>query len=627
VRNPGKYFGTIGVLLLNSVSAQTIPLDQAVEFSYLEHPFFSNTQVSQDVTGTVNLVSGALDFRASAPVNRRSSASGTSLYQFDVSINAQLPQGWRSGAPLTNIPINQATLENYFRSASGRNIFTTAYVNSPGPYSVVEEDRSSFGTVVTSQRTFNRFSSVPANPLPSSLDLQLQQNGIFTGTFDFSADSTWIRRHTNATIGPITGDFFNQPNQTVSGSINWLFDPAIRNIKQFSPSIATLEINPEAGTPETISRSGCVISSLSMIYSVYEGRDVRATSILSSIQESGLFINGTNSVNISTIGYKTGSDTIISAEGGGNFSTIVDSLSVSSDPIMLAVPSRSGTRGIDFSNHSGGNVSTHYLVAYGIRADALRSNGEITASDILIADPGYGQSFYGDVPGWSLSIEENGFVSEGQVSLQDYFDAVNRLNNASFDTRSWFDRGEWTVESGGGVLLPRSIGADNRNRLVRTFSEEPVSGNSSPAISVFSPIELVIRSDRDSTVYVTDESLLREGYVLLEKLSADVIAPVEDISEVDNESLAGEDFPAFTVQLPAILEAATLDITAVGFGEGEYAVIYTAGILGTYTADPVLGTTSLGEETRFSFRPRLIPEPSTIFIVCMSGFIFHRHKR
>jgi len=367
-------------------------------------------------------------------------------------------------------------------------------------------------------------------------------------------------------------------------------------------------VNPSYTVPNdsTFSNVGCTVTSLATICTLLGAPTdpLSLSRVMLQPQANGapVLIDPEAEVKpMSSFAFSENGITVRTLPRGHDLTAAVSQLQLGS-PIMLAVPYEQTTMS---------EPAFHYIVAYSLLASS-GSPGPVTASDILISDPGGGDTWYnhpGVIPGYDVTKE-----ATFGLTLQNYFDAINYWeanspvgNRFVFDPTTWFGSGAFTTPSEGQLHIPKGY----LNNLITPFT----TSTANPGINVNSPVDLILTDTKTGIRYVSSDALAGPGDVVLEKINQDIVAPISQDTDVLDAPPAPEFSPYF-LTLPDSIEGDDLDVQIVGDASGDYTIQYMPDSANFAASASLSGLIEDGQVIDGQFTITAVPEPTT------AGFVF-----
>jgi hypothetical protein len=286
-------------------------------------------------------------------------------------------------------------------------------------------------------------------------------------------------------------------------------------------------------------------------------------------------------------------------------------------PVMLAVPTLGG------DNPEGAKGVRHYIVAFGLDMSAP-STGPVDPSQIFISDPGYGSGTYKNVDG--TGFDDTAIAPVRNLTLAQYFSVLNsgsKLKNgapsrAGTICQDWLDSGRYYDN---GTL--KTLSSDLRPTLITEFAVGAGAANS--AITVHSPVEVVITDRTTGQRYASSSDVALPGDIVLARTGEDL---ADDVTATD-PILTTDPFPAYSLMLPNALYGKSLDLSIIGTGSGSYTVDYQSGSDQVQASAPLTGFINDGDTITGQFDVTVTPEPSTLLLLALgaTGLLNKRAKR
>lgn len=369
-------------------------------------------------------------------------------------------------------------------------------------------------------------------------------------------------------------------------------------------------------------KNGCFITSLSTIASFY-GADVNPLEmrdLLSDTTFQKVANMATSGVNAGMLQFSTGTyfrlDSnrfLYTEQRGGSFDDIGSALKEGS-ALMLGVPRQKLVRSTVSAVAADDSLrkELHAIVAYGLTAaGSLKAAADITASDILVSDPGY-VGYYKDLYK-SLYTPDESMVD---VTLQDVF---NRVSDGAFtfNPRQWFDEQRFTND--GGEQVFEMLGTSDKDIAVITARTLDKSVVFDPTVAVASPVDLVLEDPSTGQRYTTRADLGGPGALLLGKTFADLASEEGD----DLASFSDDPDPvdrAYSLTLPSSLRGKSLAVSIHGIGDGRYTVSLFSGDDSLTVSSALTGSITNGQIVQGGFTVTPVPEPS-ILLTMTAGLL------
>jgi len=305
-------------------------------------------------------------------------------------------------------------------------------------------------------------------------------------------------------------------------------------------------------------------------------------------------------------------------QSGAGYQSILNELALG-NVVALKVPSHNNGRAKLDSNDG------HYILAYEYDPAVPEEAGE--AARILVIDPGFGGTSYGDNPPRAGSIPGYAnYSTSPPVSLRDYFAALSHRsgfnyfgchpdpNSATPDCANasavattqqrieeWFNEGKYYYNGTSGTVSDKF-----RDQLLTMFEARPiVSGASEPGstVSAFGPVELLLTVEGTGQRYASDPSLDPEA-VVLEKVLADRVAEIDgDESAARSTTLglpAGE-YPGYSLVIPESIGESSVTVSVRGVDQGSYLVSYQPSSSSLQPSMPRAGNIANGQSVEVAF--------------------------
>jgi hypothetical protein len=202
-----------------------------------------------------------------------------------------------------------------------------------------------------------------------------------------------------------------------------------------------------------------------------------------------------------------------------------------------------------------------------------------------------------DVANWSIDEEKV------NVTLEKYFNEVNERtdsqNSLIYEPGRWFGSGAMFGGKFNDASRDYELSGKDRNKLVTTFAfaESPDDITVGPQLRVESPVELRIIDRVSGRAYASSSNVAVAGDILVAKVSADLVAPIED----ESEPVPSDDFPPYTLFLPDALIGKNLNLEIFGIADGDYAIALFPGDPDLVSSVPLVGSILSGQTAFGSF--------------------------